>query len=248
VARGIQQVQDGDLDLGILTLDAAVRRLEKDGSKSGDLSRAYLYLGIGYLGKNHETLARARFREALRYDRDLRLEPEAFPPRVLELFERAREEAPKKSGSKKTLAFVGIAGAAAGGVALAAGGGGGGSAGVGPQSSDGRRTETFTGVVSTTRGQHFHDVRVVLAAAGRVDATLTWTEPAAVISMHLYETSPAAPLASGNRVELQRVQFSMDAEAKPYTISVFQCIPDTPCRFGVTSTAQATFTLTVVHP
>jgi hypothetical protein len=44
VLRGIRQVEDGDYDPAIVTLDAAARRLGGDPAHARDLSQAYLYL------------------------------------------------------------------------------------------------------------------------------------------------------------------------------------------------------------
>lgn len=125
------------MDAAIFTLDAAARRLSSDRSRTQELAQAHLYLGIAYLGKGHETLAKARFKDALTHDRGLSLSPEKFAPRVLELFEKAKEElgrsgpaeaaappqAEKKSGSKTPLILAGIAVAGGAGIAVAAGGG-----------------------------------------------------------------------------------------------------------------------------
>ena len=155
VRKGIAQVDDGEYDGAILTLDAAARRLAADkGAPSRDLAEAYFYLGVAYLGKGHETSAKARFREAVKQARDMSPSPEKFPPRVIELFEKAREEsaaaaapaspaaapaagatagapaassptAPAKGGGgSKALLIVGGAVLVGGGAALAMGGGG----------------------------------------------------------------------------------------------------------------------------
>ncbi len=152
VLRGIRQVEDGDYDPAIVTLDAAARRLAGDPGRARELSQAYLYLGIAYIGKGHEAAAKAKFREAVAQMKDLTLSPDKFPPKVIDLFEAAREEAraqtapsaspvptpaptaaaatsgtPKKGGGGKTILIVGGLAAAGAGVALAAGGGGGSS-------------------------------------------------------------------------------------------------------------------------
>src|SRR5262245_30796602 len=97
VAKGISQVEDGDYDAAILTLDTAARRLAGAPSKTRELSQAYLYLGIAYVGKGHEAAARAKFREALSQIHDLTLNPDKYPPKVIDLFEAAREEAGKNT-------------------------------------------------------------------------------------------------------------------------------------------------------
>jgi tetratricopeptide (TPR) repeat protein len=93
IAKGISEVNDGDYDGAILTLDRAVRRLASDPSKMRDLAQGYLYLGIAYAGKGHEAAARARFREAVGQMGDLSLSPDQFPPKIIDLFEAAKEEA-----------------------------------------------------------------------------------------------------------------------------------------------------------
>jgi tetratricopeptide (TPR) repeat protein len=128
VVKGIKQVEDGDYDGAILTLDNAARRLATDPNKFRDLSQAYLYLGISYAGKGHEAAAKAKFREALGQTKDLSLSPEKFPPKVINLFEAAKQErnqasapeAAKKGGggSHKGL-FIGLGVAAAAGVGIA---------------------------------------------------------------------------------------------------------------------------------
>lgn len=154
LARGVRQVEDGDYDSAIVTLDATARRLAADPGRARDLSQAYLYLGIAYIGKGHEAAAKAKFREAVAQIKDLTLSPDKFPPKVIDLFEAARAEARSQdsgaapsprpgaepgatkkkgsggggSGGKAVLIVAGLA-AAGGGVALAAGGGGGGSNG-----------------------------------------------------------------------------------------------------------------------
>lgn len=147
IAKGIQLVEDGEYDAAIVVLDAATRRLAAAGGPSRALGEGFLYLGVAYLAKGHEITARARFREALGQVHDLRLSAEKFAPKVMEVFEAARQEAertrsgpaavpspspavgapPKKAGgSGKTLLLAG-AGVAVAAAALAASSGGGGS-------------------------------------------------------------------------------------------------------------------------
>ena len=91
VAKGIAEVDDGEYDAAILRLDAAARRLTSQLDRRDDLVQAYVYLAVAYLAKGHETAARNRFRDALALDRTLRLGPEKFSPRVVDLFEQARD-------------------------------------------------------------------------------------------------------------------------------------------------------------
>jgi hypothetical protein len=103
VAKGVKQVEEGDYDAAILTLDNAARRLSADASKSRELSYAYLYLGIAYMGKGHEAAAKAKFREAVSRVTDLSLSPDRFSPKIIDLFEAVKEETtrggPKAAGA-----------------------------------------------------------------------------------------------------------------------------------------------------
>ena len=92
--QGISQVQDGDLEAALLTLDGVVRRLSQEGGLPQDLAFAYLYLGMAQLGLNQSERARASIRSAAETKPDLVLTPEQFPPRVIEIFEQAKRELP----------------------------------------------------------------------------------------------------------------------------------------------------------
>jgi hypothetical protein len=100
---------------------------------------------------SQEQTAKAKFLEALKADSGMNPSAREFPPRILEFFERAREEAnlpppaatptpaprpadaraqePKKKGSKTVPILIGAAVLAGVGVAVAAGGGGNGGGG-----------------------------------------------------------------------------------------------------------------------
>jgi hypothetical protein len=92
LARGIQQVEGGEFDAAVLTLDSVVRRLSAQASPPADLARAYLYLAIAYLGMSQEQAAKARFLDALKADRSLELSTGEFPPRIVQFFERVKKE------------------------------------------------------------------------------------------------------------------------------------------------------------
>jgi hypothetical protein len=148
LTNGVRQAQEGDFENAVVTLDGVVRRLSGQPSRAKDLARAYTYLSIAYLGLSQEQTAKAKFLEAWKTDRDMSLSPREFPPRILEFFEKAREEAkltspraatplpsprpaaarapePKKKGSKTVPILIGVAVLGGVGVAVAAGGGGG---------------------------------------------------------------------------------------------------------------------------
>src|SRR5688572_15501803 len=93
LANGVRQAQEGDFENAVVTLDGVVRRLTGQPARAKDLARAYTYLSIAYLGLSQEQTAKAKFLEAWKTDRDMSLSPREFPPRVLEFFEKAREEA-----------------------------------------------------------------------------------------------------------------------------------------------------------
>src|SRR5688572_2692726 len=93
LANGVRQAQEGDFENAVVTLDGVVRRLSGQPARAKDLARAYTYLSIAYLGLSQEQTAKAKFLEAWKADRDMNLSAREFPPRILEFFEKAREEA-----------------------------------------------------------------------------------------------------------------------------------------------------------
>jgi hypothetical protein len=258
VVKGIKQVEDGEYDAAIITLDSASRRLAASPTRVRELSQAYLYLGIAYVGKGQEAAARARFREALGQIKDLSLSADKFPPKVINLFEAAKEElakappAPatgdntkKKGGGGKTaLIVLGVA-AAGGGVALAAGGGGGG--GGGPDATptpDTRRTETFTGRM--TLEEYCRGFNFVVQRNGTLDARLTWTEANVELKMELFDV----PDENGNVVttsnRLSQTAASLSFVVVPKTYSIALCHTGNSC--GEDETCGGTYMMTVTYP
>jgi tetratricopeptide (TPR) repeat protein len=269
VERGIAFVEDGDYDAAILTLDNAARRLAQDKARTKDLSQAYLYLGIAYLGKGHEAAARAKFREAIAQIKDLSLSPEMFPPKVIDAFEAAKAEstgtgpgpAPstdvssreppaktKKGGGKGLLILGGVA--AAGGIAAVAAGGGGGAAPTTTttQPRDPRTVQPF-GPLTLSEAAYSQEFKIVVAGTGVFEATLTWTSTggarAAVLAMDLYDAG-FAKVATSNRtndttsVLTANVTPLTGAPSQEYKLEVFHRDSCDGCA--------ATFNLTVRHP
>lgn len=115
LALGIRQFQDGDFEAAVFTLDGATRRLSAQSARAKELAWAYVYLGAAYVGIDHEPGAKGKFREALRLDPELRLEPGQFSKRVMAVFGRQLLEktAGEKKRGAKTLLIVGGVGAAA---------------------------------------------------------------------------------------------------------------------------------------
>lgn len=97
VSRGVRQVEQGDLQGGLETLDGAVRRLSATPSAGDDLGLAYLYMGIAYAGLDQDKAALASFREALRRRRGLTLDSQRFPRRGLRLLEEAQRDLPRET-------------------------------------------------------------------------------------------------------------------------------------------------------
>jgi hypothetical protein len=132
-ADGIRQVQEGDFETAVVTLDSAVRRLEGQPQRERLLIQTLLQLGVALVALDQGEAARSRFRRALIIDPKLRLSPDVFSPKVILVFEQTRAELERqhgdggKGGGSKALVVVGVAAAAAAvGVALASGGDDGG--------------------------------------------------------------------------------------------------------------------------
>jgi hypothetical protein len=144
LAMGIQQVDEGDLDTAIITLDAVANRLTGVGGREKELGKAHLYMAVAHLGLLQQERASQHMAQALRADPTLALNPREFSPRVVQLYEQtktslASETRPpqtqrsasdtakspgrdKRGGTKVVLGVLGGA-AAIGGAVLAAGGG-----------------------------------------------------------------------------------------------------------------------------
>jgi len=91
---GVKQVEGGEFDAAVITLDGVVRRLSAGGASSKELARAYTYLGITYLSLGQETSAKARFLEALKVEPGLKLDAKEFPPKVVQFFDQVKAQAP----------------------------------------------------------------------------------------------------------------------------------------------------------
>jgi hypothetical protein len=217
VKKGIQQVDDGEYDTAILTLDAAARRLASAPGATEDLAQAYLYLGIAYLAKGQEISARVRFREAVKQARDLSLPPDKFAPKVIEEFERAREDvrnatpAPaekKKGGSKKWLLIGG--GAAAAGAFLA----------FGPQSKPEDPNAYFSTSGLLTPTDFRNQFTIGPGGAGRWKVHMSWTDRIADVKMQVFDSTGAIYLGDPRLVELGRRELEFEGSAGTYQVFV----------------------------
>jgi hypothetical protein len=265
VLKGVKQVDEGDYDGAIFTLDGAARRLAGDPAKVADLSHAYLYLGIAYMGKGHQAAAHAKFREAVTQIRDISLSPDRFPPKVIDALEAARTEVQKsgpaptaaatgtappppeeKKGGSKTLLIVGGLAAVGGGVALAAGGGG--DDGGGANTADTRRTETFSGSLcgdyGTCGDDSFRTYDIVVSAAGTLDASVTWGNTSIFFYIELKDENYSV-LNTSNRTSNTNSQLT--APVTPRTSGPGAAYRLTVGR-GDGNPVVDNFTLTVRHP
>jgi hypothetical protein len=258
VKKGVRLTDEGDYDAAIVTLDTAVRRLAAAASPANERDRAeaYLYLGIAYLAKGHETAARAHFRDAIARVKDLRLTSDKYSPRVIEAFEKAREdvartpaaaaptaapaEGEKKKGGKTGLILLGVGGAAAAGIAVAAGGGGSPStpASPGATPSGPTRTETIEGVVGGSAEPDFRDYRVVPTRAGTLDATVTWTNRDGVLQIWLFAEG-GSTLGTSTAVSNTSARLVIPVENRVYIVQVRE--PASAVRLRLSYTLTATY-------
>ncbi len=242
VKKGISLVTDGEYDGAILLLDNAARRLATDKTKASDLSQAYLYLGVAYLGKGAEAAAKAKFREAIAQIKDLSLSPDDFPPKVIDAFEAAKAESagavkapapPKKHGSGKVLLIVGGV-AAAGGIAAAAAGGSSGSSANTPSGT--RQTLTFNGTLGYTESY-----TVVATKAGQLEARASWQNGQIRLDLSCQDQNPPYTDCGGTytRTSNTTAVYTANVTQKEYLITIgnFEGYPE-----------PQSYTLTVLFP
>jgi hypothetical protein len=120
IEAGIRQVQEGDFETAVITLEAGVRRLSRDTPRSPLIVRAAVHLGIAYIALDQREAAKARFKDALALDPSLRLTTERYSPKVIAAFEDARRErgaqalatkaSPKRSAAPWVLGGLAVAG------------------------------------------------------------------------------------------------------------------------------------------
>ncbi len=254
VVKGMRQVDEGDYDAAIVTLDAASRRLAGDPARVRDLSQAYLYLGIAYVGKGHEAAAKANFREAVRQIKDLVLSTDKYPPKVIDLFEAAREEVshdaapspapspgassaapPKKGGSHKGLIIGGVLLAGAG-AAIAAGAGGGGGSSSSSSSSSPTNMQVFTDKLSANNTLGY---TVTASKGGTLEATLTWSTRTISLTIDCQEHNPPyTQCGHSNRTTDTSASLTASVTQKEYDIIVN----------NFNDAGPEAFTLTVRYP
>lgn len=128
--KGITQVEEGDLENAVVTLDSAIQRLSAEKGHENDVAAAHLYLAMTHLGLSQIENAKAEVRAAWRNNSQMRLDPAKFPPMLIKMYDDARQEGDAKPAAAKKRGHTGLAlgilgAAAAGGIVAAASGGGG---------------------------------------------------------------------------------------------------------------------------
>lgn len=132
VEAGVRQVQEGDFETAVITLEAASRRLAREAKPAGLRVRAALHLGIARVALDQRGAAKTCFKDALALQPALRLTPDRYSPKVIGVFEEARRElqaqtpvTPREGRKVRVPWLVGGGVAVGGGVVLATRGGGG---------------------------------------------------------------------------------------------------------------------------
>jgi hypothetical protein len=128
---GIRQVQEGDFETAVVTLEGAYRRRAASDPHAPDLVRAAVHLGIAYVALEQRDKAKRRFEDALALEGNLRLTSDRYSPKVIAVFEEARREraaralpAPAARGSLRLPWIAGGAAVAGGAVLITTRGGG----------------------------------------------------------------------------------------------------------------------------
>lgn len=93
LATGIRQIEEGELEAAVGSLDKAVQRLAGVKGREKDLALAHVYLGMAHLGLDQTEQAKAGMRQAYLTHRDLELDAKTFPPRVRQLYDLVKGEA-----------------------------------------------------------------------------------------------------------------------------------------------------------
>jgi hypothetical protein len=139
LSTGVRQVEEGDFESAVVTLEPVARRLAPSGGP--EAVRAFLYLGIAQVALDQREAARRSFGRALDLDPHLELSPREFSPKVRNALEEVRRERSEAQGAGEAAAtenngggsgktiLLAAAGLAAGvGIAVAASGDSGSNA------------------------------------------------------------------------------------------------------------------------
>lgn len=89
IEKGIALYENGDFDKAIGEFKQVISELKdrpEDDARNEGLFTANLYLGMSYLGKGKESLAKESFKNAFRAAPQKTLSPEQYPPKVISLY------------------------------------------------------------------------------------------------------------------------------------------------------------------
>jgi hypothetical protein len=200
LVTGVRQVEEGDFEGAIVTLEPVAERLAPSGGP--EAVRAFVYLAVAHVALDHDDDARRSFRRALDLDPDLTLSPYEYSPKVRSALEAARREREESAGDAETRASGSEKGGSSRNLLLA---GAGVAAGVtvavlaagGDSPSNGDGEVRFTGARFSPPAVECPDGAVdqPLAVGLEVDATNTGTSVAltSISSTLIIVSSPAVP-------------------------------------------------------
>lgn len=93
--KGKKYYEDSEFIKAIEELRRAVDLLEKtsrERSRNNDLIDAHIHLGLAYIGVNETERAKLQFKDALRLDPEKKLNEDFYAPKVIKLFNKAKDE------------------------------------------------------------------------------------------------------------------------------------------------------------
>lgn len=93
--KGKKYYEDSEFIKAIEELRRAVDLLEKtsrERSRNNDLIDAHIHLGLAYIGVNEPEKAKIQFKEALRLDPEKKINEDFYAPKVIKLFNKAKDE------------------------------------------------------------------------------------------------------------------------------------------------------------
>ncbi|MCA2979463.1 MAG: tetratricopeptide repeat protein [Myxococcaceae bacterium] len=104
LVRGQQQVEEGDFEDAVKTLEAGI---DQPDVTDDQLAELYRLLGLAHLYLGHEDKARAAYEKLLQARPDYEL-PKATPPKIRTLYARLKEDIRKRRVRPVTLSVAGL--------------------------------------------------------------------------------------------------------------------------------------------
>jgi hypothetical protein len=120
IAKGVRQVEEGDFEAAVATLESAIPHLRGDPARVRLLIQADIQLAVAHTALDHTAQAVQAFSEVLTLDPSLRLDPQRFSPKVRLALETAREQATRRTAGPVPKSSSGRKAAIVGGVAVVA--------------------------------------------------------------------------------------------------------------------------------